>query len=249
MKVVIVSTPRTCSGFLCNIFDKKFDLIDYSELFSDVWLKASPELKLKMVNRSDNFVMKLTSTSLLTHQHLFTLSTFPWETFDYIIVTERLDIAQQLSSWWLLSSAQIIGKGDQDNLVKYLREGLQAPHELPAPLLDQATSIIKTINHFHNEVKPYLLNSGLKSVKLVNHEMFQKPREEYIEELRDKTDVYWRMENLVESNPTYVDYTPYIEAHNIHQLIEDIQYKLKNPDATKEENNTTEQPVENKGIV
>ncbi len=59
MKVVIVSTPRTCSGYLCNIFDKKFNLIDYSELFSDVWIKASPELKLKMVNKSDNFVMKL----------------------------------------------------------------------------------------------------------------------------------------------------------------------------------------------
>ncbi len=249
MKVVIVSTPRTCSGFLCNIFDKKFDLIDYSELFSDVWLKASPELKLKMVNRSDNFVMKLTSTSLLTNQHLFTLQTFPWKMFDYIIVTERSNIAQQLSSWWLLSSAQIIGKGDQDNLVKYLREGLLTPHELPAPLLDQATSIVKTINHFREEVKPYLLNSGLKSVKLVNHEMFQKPREEYIEELRDKTDVYWRMEDLVENNPTYVDYTPYIEAHNIRQLIDDIQHTLKNPNATKEENNTAEQPIENEGIV
>ncbi len=59
MKVVIVSTPRTCSGYLCNIFDKKFNLIDYSELFSDVWIKASPELKLKMVNKSDNRVENL----------------------------------------------------------------------------------------------------------------------------------------------------------------------------------------------
>lgn len=235
MKVVIASTPRTCSGYVCNIFDKKFNLIDYSEIFSDIWLKTTPEIKLKMVNRSDNFVMKLTSTSLLTHPHLFTLQTFPWETFDYIIITERLDIAQQLSSWSLLSHAQMIDRGDQDNLVKYLREGLQTPHELPAPILDQAVSIIKTINHFHEEVKPYLLNSGLKSVKLVNHEMFQKPCEEYIHELREKTDVYWRTEDLVSSNPTYVDYTPYIEAHNIRQLIDDIQHKIKNPNATKEE--------------
>ncbi len=52
-----------------------------------------------------------------------------------------------------------------------------------------------------------------------------------------------------ENNPTYVDYTPYIEAHNIRQLIDDIQHTLKNPNATKEENNTAEQPIENEGIV
>ena len=249
MKVAIVSTPRTCSSFLGNIFAKKFDLIDYSEMFAGNWLNASPELKFKIVNRSDNYTLKITSTSLTSYPNLFTTHTFPWEKFDSIIVTERLDIPQQVSSWMLLSHAQLTGKGDQNLLVDYLREGMNTPEQFPVHI-PQMEHIVKTINHFHEEVKPYLLNSGLKSVRLVNHEMFQKKPEEYIEELREKTDIYWKIEDLISNdNPTYVDYTPYIEAHNIRQLIDDIQYKIKNPNATKEENNTTEQPVENEGIV
>jgi hypothetical protein len=252
MRVAIVSTPRTCSSYLGDIFAKKFDLIDYSEMFSTNWLNTSLQMKLKIVNRSDNYTMKITSTSLTTDDSLFTTYTFPWQKFDYIILAERLDIAQQVSSWMLLSHAQLNGKGDQDSLVKYLREGMENPDEFPVDLI-QMEHIIKTINHFHNEVKPYLLNSGLKSVKLVNHEMFQKPREEYIEELREKTDIYWRLNDLHnDSNPAYVDYTPYIEAKNIRQLIDDIQFKLNNPNATKEENNepiATEHPFENEGSV
>jgi len=249
MKVVIVSTPRTCSSYLCNIFEKKFDLIDYSELFSEIWLKTSPENKLRMVKRSDNFVMKLTSTSLLSLPHLFTMKTFPWETFDHIVITERLDLAQQVSSWLLLSHTQMIGKGETNSSAEYIRDGMKTPIELP---LDegQLENIIKITNHFHQEVKPYLLNSGLKSVKLVNHEMLQKTPDEYLEELREKTEIYWKLNDFkVISNYTNIDYTPYIEAHNLRQRIEDIQHKLKNPNATKEENNTTEQPVENEGIV
>lgn len=232
MKVVIVSTPRTCSSYLCNIFEKKFDLIDYSELFSEIWLKTSPENKLRMVKRSDNFVMKLTSTSLLSFPHLFTMKTFPWETFDHIVITERLDLAQQVSSWLLLSHTQMIGKGETSSSAEYIRDSMKTSVELP---LDegQLESIIKVINHFHKEVKPYLLNSGLKSVKLVNHEMFQKPPSEYLDELREKTEIYWRLDDFnVVSNYTNVDYTPYIEAHNLRQRIEDIQSKLKNSNAT-----------------
>jgi hypothetical protein len=252
MRVAIVSTPRTCSSFLGNIFAKKFDLIDYSEMFSGNWLQASPELKLKIVNRSDNYTMKVTSTSLTTYTHLFTTKNFPWEKFDYIVLAERLDIAQQVSSWMLLSHAQQTGRGEQSLLVEYLREGMKNPDELPVDV-GQIENIVRTINHFHDEVKSHLLNSGLKSVKLVNHEMFQKPREEYIEELREKTDIYWRLDDIHnEGNPTYVDYTPYIEAKNIRQLIDDIQLKIKNPNATKEENNepiATKQPAENEGSV
>ena len=257
MKVAVVSTPRTCSSYLQNIFAKKFDLIDYSELFSEMWVKADAHMKLKIVNRSDNYTAKITSTSLTMHPYLFDHKTFPWNVFDYIVITERLDIAQQVSSWLLLSHAQSTGKGEQNSLVQYLNDGMSHPNDFPDVDRNQLKNILENINYFHNEIKPYLLNSGLQSVKLVNHEMFQKPREEYIEELRDKTDVYWRIEDLInEGNPTYADYTPYIEAKNVRQIIEEIQSELKGvpkqvevSNAPTEENNTTEQPVENEGIV
>jgi hypothetical protein len=256
MKVIVVSTPRTCSSYIQNIFAKKFDLIDYSELFSEMWVKADVHMKLKIINRSDNYTAKITSTSFTTYSHVFDYKTFPWQTFDYIVVTERLDIAQQVASWLLLSHAQLTGKGEQNSLIEYLKDGMQHPEDFPDVDKGQLRGILETINYFHNEIKPYLLNSGLKSVKLVNHEMFQRLPQEYIDELRDKTDIYWRVEDLLnEGNPTYVDYTPYTETKKLRQVIEEVQNEIKGikvPDATKEENveqTTTEQPVENEGTV
>jgi len=259
MKAIVVSTPRTCSSYIQNIFAKKFDLIDYSELFSEMWVKTDVNTKMKIVTRSDNYTAKITSTSLTTYPHVFNYKNFPWEIFDYIVVTERLDVAEQVSSWLLLSHAQMNDKGEQNLLVEYLRDGMTHPQDFPDVDRGQLKSILETINYFHDEIKPYLLNSGLKSVKLVNHEMFQKPCEKYIEELREKTDIYWRIEDLQnEGNPTYVDYTPYIEAKNVRQIIEEIQNELKGiptqievPDAPTEENNNTERTdtIESEGSI
>jgi hypothetical protein len=227
MKAIIVSTPRTCSSYLCGIFAKKFDLIDYSELFSEMWIKTNTHTKMKLITRGDNYTAKITSTSLTSHPDVFDYKTFPWKIFDYIVITERLDLAQQAASWLLLSEAQMVGKGDQNSLVEYLRDGMTHPEDFPDVNRVQLRSILKTINHFHDNIKPHLLNSGMASVKLVNHEMFQKTPHEYLEELRDKTDIYWRAEDMLDrGNPTYVDYTPYIEAKNLRQIIKNIQNEL-----------------------
>jgi hypothetical protein len=250
MKVVVVSTPRTCSSYLVNLYAKKFDLIDYSEFFSDVWIKTDPQTKLKMLIRGDNYAIKFTSTSLLNHQHLFNLETFPWNIFDHIIVTERLDVAYQAASWLLLSNAQLNGYSDQRDFVKYLQNFIDNPRQFGPVPIDHLRDILNTIDYFHDKVKPYLLNSGMKSVKLVNHEMFQKNPEEFIEEFREKTGVDWVLEDMsiVGGNHAPFDYTPYIEEFNLRQIIQEIRDK----NATKEENiepTTTEQPVENEGTV
>lgn len=253
MKVAVVSTPRTCSSYLQIIFAKKFDLLDYSELFSEMWVKADAHTKLKIVNRSDNYTAKITSTSLTMYPHLFDYRTFPWNVFDYIVITERLDIPQQVSSWLLLSHAQLTGKGEQNSLIQYLNDGMSHPNDFPDVDKNQLKNILENINYFHNVVKPYLLNSGLKSVKLVNHEMFQKPPKEYIDELREKTDIYWRIEDLITlGNPTYVDYAPYIEVKNLRQIIKEIQEEIRGiQNAPTEENNNTERTdtIESEGVV
>ena len=249
MKVAVVSTPRTCSSYLQNIFATKFDLIDYSELFSEMWVKTDVNTKMKIVTRSDNYTAKITSTSLTTYPHIF----------DYIIITERLDLAQQVSSWTLLSYAQQIGKGEQNLLIEYLQDGMKHPEDFPDVDKIVLKNIMRTINYFHDEIKPHLLNLGLTSVKLVNHEMFQTSHEEYIEELRDRTDIYWRLEDLQNNgNPTYVDYTPYIEAKNVRQIINEVQNELKGiptqvevSHAPTEKNNTEDRAdtIESEGSV
>ena len=228
MRSIVVSTPRTCSSYIQNIFAKKFDLIDYSELFSEMWVKADVYTKLQIIKRSDNYTAKITSTSLTTYPHIFNYKTFPWEIFDYIVIAERLDIAEQVASWLLLSHAQLTGRGDQRLLIEYLTDGMKHPEDFPDVDRGQLRGILQTINHFYDTIKPHLLKSGLKSVKLVNHEMFQRSPQEYIEELRNRTDIYWRIEDLLgEGNPTYVDYTPYIETKKLRQIIEEIQNELK----------------------
>jgi hypothetical protein len=259
MKVAVVSTPRTCSSYLQNIFATKFDLIDYSELFSEMWVKTDVNTKMKIVTRSDNYTAKITSTSLTTYPHIFDYKTFPWKIFDYIIITERLDLAQQVSSWTLLSYAQQIGKGEQNLLIEYLQDGMKHPEDFPDVDKIVLKNIMRTINYFHDEIKPHLLNLGLTSVKLVNHEMFQTSHEEYIEELRDRTDIYWRLEDLQNNgNPTYVDYTPYIEAKNVRQIINEVQNELKGiptqvevSHAPTEKNNTEDRAdtIESEGSV
>lgn len=261
MKAIVVSTPRTCSSYLQNIFAKKFDLIDYSELFSEMWVKADVHTKMKILTRSDNYTAKITSTTLTTYPHIFDYKTFPWKTFDYIVVTERLDIAQQSASWLLLSHAQMNGKGDQNLLVEYLRDGMLHPQDFPEVDRGLLRGILETINYFRDNIKPHLLNSGLSSVKLVNHEMFQTEPENYIEELRERTDVYWRIEDLQnEGNPTHVDYTPYIEAKNLRQIIKEVQNEIKGIPTqsqeitnapTEENNNDTERTdtTEVEGVV
>ena len=238
MRVVIVSTPRTCSSFLGTIFADKFDLIDYSEIFSETWVKTDIRTKFKIINRSDNYTVKITSTSLTTCTELFDYKTFPWQIFDHIILTERLDIVQQAASWLLLSHAHQIGNGDQETLVKYLTDGMTHPQDFPDVNVNELEHILHTINHFTDCIKPHLLNSGLKSVKLVNHEMFQKPKEEYIGELREKTEIYWHMNDIKrEDGKTSIDYTSYIEAKNLKNIIQETQNKLKGIYATKEETN------------
>jgi phage pi2 protein 07 len=250
MKVAIVSTPRTCSSFLGTIFADKFNLIDYSEIFSETWVKTDVHTKLKIITRSDNYTAKITSTSLTSYPGLFDYKSFPWDIFDYIILAERFDIVQQAASWLLLSQAHQIGKGDQDTLVEYLSDGMTHPEDFPDVNENELEHILGNINHFTDFVKPHLLNSGLTSVKLVNHEMFQRPKDEYITELREKTDIYWRINDIKrEDGKTSIDYTPYIEAKKLQDVIQKIQNKLKGTHATKEETYERTDSTEVQGIV
>ena len=53
MRVAIVSTPRTCSSMLGTLFSTKFNLTDYSELFSEGPIVKSVEEKLDMMTNTE----------------------------------------------------------------------------------------------------------------------------------------------------------------------------------------------------
>jgi hypothetical protein len=248
MRVAIVSTPRTCSSMLGTLFSTKFNLTDYSELFSEGPIVKSVEEKLDMMTNTDDFSVKITSTTLTSYKNILDYQTFPWHAFDRIVLAERLDITQQAASWLLLSYAQENGNGEYAALVEFLTEQLKTPENIP---LDRSLLkyILETILYYYDVIKPHLLKSGLH-VSMVDHEMMQKPSTEYLPELNERLGIEFTQEDVDKiSNPTYIDYTPFIEAHKLRDVIEEIKQELTN--ATKEETSTDEgnESIENEGTV
>ena len=242
MRVAIVSTPRTCSSFLGNIISRKYNLQDYSEIFSYGVLSNEIGLqKLQKLKDTDNYSVKITSTSFLTHTDIISPKTFPWELFDKIILAERDDVTQQVASWLTLSHSQVSGHYDHTEFITFVTEELKNVEHMPFREAE-FEYIMRDINYFHTEIKNSLLTFGDK-VKVVKYELLQSNPEYYIDELNNILGTDFVIEDLtnnyVANNKTELDYTPYIDYYKLRDKIY----------ATKEENNTTEQPVENEGIV
>jgi hypothetical protein len=233
---------------LGTLFSTKFNLTDYSELFSEGPVVKPVEEKLHMMTHTDDFSVKITSTTLTFYKDVFDYQTFPWHAFDRIVLAERLDIAQQAASWLLLSYSQSNGNSEHNELVKFLTEELKTPENIPLnrSLLKY---ILETILYYYDVIKPHLLKSGLH-VSVVDHELMQKTSVEYLPELNERLGINFTQEDVDKiSNPTYIDYTPFIEAHKLRDVIEEIKQELTN--ATEEETSTDEgnEPVENEGTV
>lgn len=244
MRVAIISTPRTCSSMLGSLYAKKFNLTNYSELFSSGPILASVQEKLSMLT-TDDITVKITSTTLSTFPEIFDYTTFPWHVFDTIVLAERKDITAQATSWLLLSYAQINGIHENDEVTAYLTERLKTPENIPLnrPLLK---FIIETINYHYQYVRPYLLEHYASNLHIVEHELLQVSPQEYLPILSERLGIDLVLEDVDKlSTPTYIDYSPYITAHNLHTVIEEIQQEIIN--AAKETGHTG--PTEGEGSI
>ena len=162
MRVAIVSTPRTCSSFLGNIMSRKYGLKDYSEIFSYGALSNDiGREKLEILKNTDNYSVKITSTSFRLHDEIISPETFPWELFDKIILAEREDIAQQVASWLTLNHSQLNGHYDHRDFVKYLTEELKNVENIPLRE-HEFENVMTDINYFYKEIKNSLVKFGDK---------------------------------------------------------------------------------------
>jgi hypothetical protein len=218
---------------------RKYNLQDYSEIFSYGALSNEIGLeKLQKLKDTDNYSVKITSTSFRLHDEIISPETFPWELFDKIILAEREDLAQQVASWLTLNHSQLNGHYDHSELVKYLTEELKNVENIPLRE-HEFEHVMTDINYFYREIKNSLVKFGDK-VKVVKYELLQKHPSEYVDELNHILETDFSVEEVSGGlTKTELDYTPYIDYYKLREKIY----------ATKEENNTTEQPVENEGIV
>lgn len=208
----------------------KYNLRDYSEIFSygTASIEKGKQNLQKLIDTND-YTVKITSTSFLMHDQIMSPKTFPWEIFDKIILAEREDTAQQIASWMLLSHAQLTGHLQHDSVVKYLTQELQNVENIPfrEHEFEQA---IKSINYFYKDIKDSLIKFDSK-VKMVKYELLQKHPAEYVDELNGILDTNFSITDLSgAAAKTELDYTPFIDYYTLREKIH----------ATKEENNTRE---------
>lgn len=231
MRVAVVSTPRTCSSFLGNIMSLKYNLKDYSEIFSYNSISNEEGLKkLNVLKETDDYSVKITATSFLSHSEIFTPQTFPWEIFDKIIFAERQNIEYQVASWAVLSYAQMNGHYGSDEIKVFLEGKLETPEVISLPIEGTLNNMIDTISYYYDVLKPAILDTGLPA-SVVYHELLQSKPIDYIEELNIILNTDLTVELVDRNSKTELDYTAFVNYYNLKQLIEDRKLN-----ATKEEN-------------
>ena len=244
MKIGIVSNARTGASMIGSLFAHKYNLTDYSELFSSGPIEGTTEEKLAMLRENDDYSVKITSTTFLTNADHFDYTTFPWQVFDRIILVERANVAAHASSWLLLSHAQRTGLSENAEIAAYLNIQLQTPEILPVNR-GELQYIVKTSMLYSECVKPYLLQSNLP-VSIVDHELIQTSPTEYLESLNQQLGIELVLEDVATfARTNYIDYSPYITAHNLTAVIEEIQHEIIN--AAKETGDT--RPTEGEGSI
>ena len=217
MKIVIVSTPRTCSGLVTNIFANKYKLINKSEIMSSCRTHEQVVEVLKTLHTEDDFVVKITSTSLNTFSDILTHLNFPWYIFDKVILTERVSVAHQYASWILLSYSQKNGKQSSTDIHAYLHELLMNDCSQFIIRPRELKFIARDINYYYQTLKPYLLQQNLP-LHTVTHEMFQTT--EYIDELNQLLNENFTYSDIPKTSKSSIDYSKFIMETNLTQLIQ-----------------------------
>ncbi len=220
MKVAIVSTPRTCSSILGGIFAKKYNLTDMSEIFTSAETSDDAANLLETLKTTDNYVVKITTTSLTDFTDVFQYNTFPWEIFDKIVLTERTNKLQQVASWLALNTAQKSGKKSALDINQFVAETLGTDVDLECDT-HQINNIVNNINFYYDNTKPHLLSLNLPTC-VVTHELMQLPKDEVIIQLNQILNETVMLEDIDNSIQSNIDYTSLIVKYELEKLISEL---------------------------
>jgi hypothetical protein len=218
MKVAIVSTPRTCSSLLTDMFSKKYNLQNLSEIFSSCNSEQDAIDVNSNLFEQDNYVVKLTSTSFRTFASVIPYEKFRWSMFDKIVLAERQVIENQYASWILLSHAQRQGKRNLYEINEYIQNLLDtdlstfhiSPHTIHH---------IKTdISFYYDTLKPYLLSQNLPT-HIITHETFQEDIDMCIDTVNFYLQESFTKEHISESTKSAIDYSKFISDTNLLELM------------------------------
>lgn len=219
MKIAVVSTPRTCSSIVSYIFEQKHNLVNKSEIFAQCETEQDASSVVNSFTTEDNYVVKLTSTSFLFFPNVLDYSTFSWNIFDKIILTERINSLQQYASWLLLSHAQRNHNKRKASEIHEFIKDLFTGSFVDFQITDnQLKQIRDTLLHYNN-MKSYLTQQTNLPVYTVTHELFQG--QNYLSQLSEILNETIEPHHIVNAKSS-IDYTKFITETNLEQRIQNL---------------------------
>lgn len=221
MKIAIVSTPRTCSSVVGQLFAKKHNLTDKSEIFSSISTEEEALVIFNNLQTEENYVVKLTTTSFEGFPNIFTYNTFPWNIFDKIILTERENVLNQYASWLMLNYAQRQNIRASQDINKFLVDFLQGNTKI-TPRDGELKFIVDNIAFYHNNTKPFLLSQQNLNVKVLTHETLQAEPQEYLPIINELLGEEFTEQDIDTAIKTGVTYEKFITDNDLEKLISEL---------------------------
>jgi hypothetical protein len=112
MRVAVVTAPRTGSTFCLKLISTALNLKNYEEILNElvyifpdstylhINTHMTNDMILEKLLNTDDYVVKLIAAELFERD--LNVNNFPWNIFDAIILLERDNIFEQITSWYNL---------------------------------------------------------------------------------------------------------------------------------------------------
>lgn len=147
MRIAVFSTPRTCSTFVCEILANRFNLYNHNEdVFTHVSHTNENEKieKQLLLEHKNNYVIKLFAKYFYNDMYINTRA-FNWNIFDYIILTERDNITNQMASLYNILYENVEKEMDLSNEITV--NWLNAQREYTQLFYNMKRQLLNTYNN------------------------------------------------------------------------------------------------------
>lgn len=179
MRVLVFSMPRTCSSYVIHIISKILNIENYNELYQGGMTSTDLQNEIEeKLYKNDNYAIKFMSPYF--SMNWLNMESIRWDIFDKIIFTERDNVTDHICSWYAILSY------NQD-LHDKLYNGEDVVDTIQDRFFDNELISYKNIFEKYIECKKFLKERYPEKCITLKYEMFQKPTNEYAEELKQLT--------------------------------------------------------------
>lgn len=180
MRVAVFSNPRTCSSYVIQIVSDVLNIQNYNELYTqDINIEDLPSIVETKLYNTDNYAIKFMSTYFSSPKWL-DINNINWDIFDYIIFTERDDLCSHIASWYAIF-------GYNQDLNNKLVRGEEVVENIKEEFFENEIQSFKYIFETYKTQRNILIEKYPNKCMILKYEMFQKPVNEYLPELRNIT--------------------------------------------------------------